>query len=57
MDKNWIELSIATTSSAVEAISGILYNTGVQGISVEDPEDIEFKKSILEIGTILTIAF
>ncbi|MEA5007521.1 50S ribosomal protein L11 methyltransferase [Clostridium tyrobutyricum] len=44
MDKNWIELSIATTSSAVEAISGILYNTGVQGISVEDPEDIEFKK-------------
>lgn len=44
MDKDWIEISIATTSEAVEAISGILYNTGVQGVAIEDPEDIEFKK-------------
>lgn len=44
MDKNWIEVSIKTTSEAVEAVSGILYNTGVQGVSVEDPDDVEFKK-------------
>ncbi|WP_446898746.1 50S ribosomal protein L11 methyltransferase [Clostridium sp. LBM24168] len=44
MDKNWMEISIETTSEAVEAISGILYNIGVIGISIEDPEDIEFKR-------------
>lgn len=44
MDKEWIEVSIITSSEAVEAVSGILYNTGVKGVSIEDPEDIEFKK-------------
>ncbi len=44
MDKEWIEVGIFTTSEAIEAISGILYNTGVKGVSIEDPEDIEFKK-------------
>lgn len=44
MDKDWIEVSIVTASEAVEAVSGILYNTGVKGVSIEDPEDIEFKK-------------
>lgn len=44
MDKQWIEVSIVTSSEAVEAVSGILYNTGVKGVSIEDPEDIEFKK-------------
>lgn len=44
MNKDWMEISISTTSEAVEAISGILYNTGVQGVAIEDPEDIEFKK-------------
>lgn len=39
-----MEVSIATTSEAVEAVSGILYNTGVSGVSIEDPEDIEFKR-------------
>ena len=44
MDKEWIEVTIVTSSEAVEAVSGILYNTGVKGVSIEDPEDIEFKK-------------
>lgn len=44
MDKYWMEVSIATTSEAVEAVSGILYNIGVAGVSIEDPEDIEFKR-------------
>lgn len=44
MDKEWIEVTIITSSEAVEAVSGILYNTGVKGVSIEDPEDIEFKK-------------
>lgn len=44
MNKDWMEVSIVTTSVAIEAVSGILYNVGVNGISIEDPEDIEFKK-------------
>lgn len=34
---HWTELTIITTPEAVEAISGILYETGVGGVSVEDP--------------------
>ncbi len=34
---NWTEVTIYTTPEAVEAISGILYETGVGGVSVEDP--------------------
>ncbi|MDF2884127.1 MAG: ribosomal protein methyltransferase [Clostridiaceae bacterium] len=44
MDKNWLEVTIITSSEAIEAVSGILYNTPVNGISIEDPQDIEFKK-------------
>lgn len=44
MDKEWIEVAIVTSSEAVEAVSGILYNTNVKGVSIEDPEDIEYKK-------------
>ncbi|MBA5849880.1 50S ribosomal protein L11 methyltransferase [Clostridium sp. cel8] len=44
MDKNWVEVSIETKSEAIEAISGVLYNVGVKGLSIEDPEDVEFKK-------------
>lgn len=43
-DKDWLEVTIITSSEAVEAVSGILYNTGVQGVSIEDPEDVEYKK-------------
>lgn len=44
MNKEWIEVSIVVSSEAVEAVSGILYNTEVEGISIEDTKDIEFKK-------------
>jgi ribosomal protein L11 methyltransferase len=44
MDKEWMEVTIVTSSEAVEALSGILYNTGVKGVSIEDSQDIEFKK-------------
>lgn len=44
MDKDWLEVTIITSSEAIEAISGILYNTPVNGLSIEDPQDIEFKK-------------
>lgn len=39
-----MEVAVVTTSEAVEAVSGIFYNTNVQGVSIEDPEDLEFKK-------------
>ena len=35
-DKDWIELTIVTSSQAVEIVSAILYNTDVQGIAIED---------------------
>ncbi|MDD3223847.1 MAG: 50S ribosomal protein L11 methyltransferase [Clostridium sp.] len=46
MDKEeeWIEVNIVTSSEAVEAVNGILYNTDVKGVSIEDAEDVEFKK-------------
>lgn len=44
MDKEWLEVTIITSSEAVEAVSGILYNTGVKGVSIQDSEDVEFKK-------------
>lgn len=44
MDKNWIEITIVTSSEAVEAVQGILYTTDVKGVSVQDSEDVEFKK-------------
>lgn len=43
-DKNWIELTIVTSSQAVEAVSAILYNTDVKGIAIEDSMDVEFEK-------------
>lgn len=44
IDKDWLEVTIVTSSEAIEAITGILYNTAVKGISILDPDDIEFKK-------------
>ena len=37
---NWVEISIKTTTEAVEAVSNILYDAGVAGVSIEDPKDI-----------------
>lgn len=44
LEKEWIEVTIITSSEAVEPVSGILYNTGVQGVSIQDSKDVEFKK-------------
>ncbi|SHI02006.1 ribosomal protein L11 methyltransferase [Clostridium collagenovorans DSM 3089] len=44
MDKEWMEVTVVTSSEAVEAVSGFFYNTGVKGVSILDSEDIEFKK-------------
>lgn len=44
MDRDWIEVEIITSSEAVEAVTGIIYNTGVQSVSILDSEDIKLKK-------------
>ncbi|WMJ82439.1 50S ribosomal protein L11 methyltransferase [Clostridium sp. MB40-C1] len=44
MDKDWIEIEVITSSEAVEAVTGILYNTGVQGVAILDSQDIKLKK-------------
>jgi len=44
MDKIWLEVEIVTSSEAAEAVTGILYNTGVHGVAILDAEDIKEKK-------------
>ncbi|SCX94626.1 50S ribosomal protein L11 methyltransferase [Alkaliphilus peptidifermentans] len=38
----WIEISIKTTTEAVEAVSNILYDAGVAGVAIEDSNDFLF---------------
>lgn len=40
----WIEVSIKTTTEAVEAVSNILYEAGVAGVVIEDPNDLNLMK-------------
>ncbi len=40
----WSEITIKTTTEAVEAITNILYELGVGGVSIEDPKDFKFQK-------------
>lgn len=44
MDRDWIEVTIITSSEAVEAVSAMLYNTGVKGVSILDPLDLIFRR-------------
>jgi ribosomal protein L11 methyltransferase len=44
MNKEWIEVEIVTNEEAIEAITAILYNTEVNGVSILDVDDIEFVK-------------
>lgn len=37
----WIEVQVKTTAEAVEIVSNILYEAGVGGLAIEDPNDIE----------------
>ncbi|QXM06202.1 50S ribosomal protein L11 methyltransferase [Crassaminicella indica] len=40
----WIEVKIKTTTEAVEAVANILYDVGVGGVAIEDPNDPIFKE-------------
>lgn len=40
MEKEWLEVKIITTSTAVEPVSGIFYGLDVKGVAIEDPNDI-----------------
>lgn len=40
----WAEVTIKTTTEAVEAITNILYEQNVGGVSIEDPKDFKFQK-------------
>ncbi|NEU03412.1 50S ribosomal protein L11 methyltransferase [Clostridium senegalense] len=44
MSKEWIEITVVTSCEAVEAVTGIFYSTEVEGVSIIDSEDVEFKK-------------
>ena len=46
----WIEISIKTTTEAVEAISNILYDAGVSGVVIEDPKDFYSWKGRKRLG-------
>ncbi|SHH34224.1 [LSU ribosomal protein L11P]-lysine N-methyltransferase [Caloranaerobacter azorensis DSM 13643] len=39
----WIEVQIKTTTEAVEVVSNILYEAGVGGVVIEDPNDLIFQ--------------
>ena len=41
---NWIEVTIKTTTEAVEAITNILDNERTGGVVIEDPKDFLFQK-------------
>ncbi|NLY42544.1 MAG: 50S ribosomal protein L11 methyltransferase [Clostridiaceae bacterium] len=41
----WIEVKVVTTPAASEAVSGILYEMGVNGLYIEDPRDVLEKDS------------
>lgn len=40
----WTEVTIKTTTEAVEAVTNILYELNVGGVSIEDPKDFKFQK-------------
>lgn len=40
----WTEITIKTTTEAVEAVTNILYDMNVGGVSIEDPKDFKFQK-------------
>lgn len=45
MSNTWIEITIKTTTEAVEAITNILYENGAQGAMIDDPTDFFFQKA------------
>lgn len=51
MSDTWIEVTIETTTEAVEAITNILYEHGAQGAMIDDPKDFSSKRPMNMIGT------
>jgi ribosomal protein L11 methyltransferase len=45
MSGEWLEINIITDSKWIEVITGILYSLDVQGIAIEDPNDILEKEN------------
>lgn len=45
MSDTWIEVTVKTTTEAVEAITNILYEHGAQGAMIDDPKDFFFQKA------------
>lgn len=45
MDNIWVEITINTTTEAVEAVTNILFENGAQGAMIEDPKDFDFQKA------------
>jgi ribosomal protein L11 methyltransferase len=43
-DMKWIEVKIKTTTEALEAVANILYDVGVGGVAIEDPNDPIFQQ-------------
>ncbi len=41
----WVEISISTTTGAVEATANVLYDAGVTGVVIEDVRDLEMLKN------------
>ncbi|MDI6617412.1 MAG: 50S ribosomal protein L11 methyltransferase [Clostridiales bacterium] len=39
-DKKWMEITVITTTEAVDAVSEIICEQGANGVSIEDPKDI-----------------
>ncbi len=42
---DWIEIAVSTTSEGVDIVSQILYEVGVPGVVIQDPNDIQTLKS------------
>lgn len=45
MNKEWMEVTVVTSSEAVEIVTGLYYACGLNGVSILDSVDIEFKKN------------
>lgn len=50
---NWIEVTIKTTTEAVEPITNILYEQGAGGAVIEDPKDFLFQRKMNQTGIML----
>lgn len=57
MSDIWIEVTISTTTEAVEAITNILFENGAQGAMIDDLRTFTSKRPMTMIGTMLKGSF